>query len=114
MRSKNSRQRTPKEDAHLEDVKALPCSFCPAPPPSIAHHIDQDCHYTAVATCELHHVGAGGIHGGGWALPYSETVGLNITLRRLASDRDVSVHRQESTRTPETKIVPRPWAKDAA
>ncbi len=44
MRSKNSKAFTPAESAHIELVKACPCSVCGKPSPSAAHHIKQGDH----------------------------------------------------------------------
>ena len=54
---------SPKEKAHLSEVKRLPCSVCDAPPPSDAHHIKQGLQYTCVALCKDCHQGPCGLHG---------------------------------------------------
>lgn len=64
MRSKGHRTKTAAEAAHIERVKALPCSVCGAVGPSDAHHIDQEEHWTVVALCKSCHQGPIlGIHG---------------------------------------------------
>lgn len=64
MYSKNHKAKTKAEKAHIEVVKSLPCMLCSAPPPSDAHHIRQQRHYTVIALCKDCHQGAfNGIHG---------------------------------------------------
>ena len=91
MRSKNSARITDAESAHMAAVKSVGCVICDAPPPSLAHHVNQGDHYTTVACCELCHVGKGGIHGdqSRWRLRYriggtvAELRAINDTLRRV-------------------------------
>lgn len=64
MHSKNHKPLKAKERAHLERVKSLPCGVCGNPPPSEAHHINQEQHYTAIPLCEDCHRGSfNGWHG---------------------------------------------------
>ena len=91
MRSKNSKAFTSGERSHLEAVKSVGCVICDAPPPSLAHHVNQGDHFTTVACCELCHVGKGGIHGdqSRWRLRYriggavAELRAINDTLKRV-------------------------------
>ena len=98
MWSKNSKRHTAAESAHMEAVKSVACVVCDAPPPSIAHHVVQGCHFATVAVCEACHVGKGGIHGDQsmWRLRYriggtaAELLALNETLRRVYGGGDAS------------------------
>ena len=91
MRSKNAKAITTAERAHLEAVKSVACVVCDAPPPSIAHHVNQGDHFTTCAVCEPCHVGRGGIHGDQsmWRLRFrigglaAELMAINETLRRI-------------------------------
>ncbi len=87
MQSKNHRAKTKTEKAHIERVKALPCSVCDAPGPSDAHHIKQESHFTVVSLCKDCHQGAfAGLHGQkrAWTLrKLDEIDALNITVGRL-------------------------------
>jgi hypothetical protein len=75
------------ERAHIQRVKELPCSVCGAPPPSAAHHIDQDCAYTCIALCyDCHQNPKLGFHGEkiNWNIyKMSEITALNVTLMRM-------------------------------
>ena len=91
MKSKNSARITAAESEHMAAVKGVPCVVCDAPPPSLAHHVNQGDHFTTVAVCELCHVGKGGIHGdqSRWRLRYrigglsAELHAINDTLKRV-------------------------------
>lgn len=91
MRTKNAARITVGESAHLAAVKSVPCVVCDAPPPSIAHHVNQGDHFTTVAVCVHCHVGKGGIHGDQsmWRLRFriggtaAELAAINETLRRV-------------------------------
>lgn len=91
MKTKNARPITPAESEHMAAVKSVACVVCDAPPPSLAHHVNQGDHFTTVAVCELCHVGKGGIHGdqSRWRLRYriggavAELRAINDTLRRV-------------------------------
>lgn len=76
-----------KERAHLQRVKALPCSICDASEPSEAHHVKQGNQYTCVALCASCHRGAlMGWHGQkrAWAVRKMDEIdALNVTVRRL-------------------------------
>ena len=78
---------TERERAHLQRVKALPCSVCNAPGPSDAHHIEQALQYAVVALCKDCHQGShNGIHGqrAMWrVMKLSELGALNTTIKRL-------------------------------
>ena len=78
------------ERKHLARVKSLPCSVCNAPPPSSAHHINQDQQYTTVALCyDCHQNPMMGWHGQkrAWAIrKMNELDALNVTIRRLIED----------------------------
>lgn len=79
------------ERTHIANVKALPCSVCNAPPPSDAHHVRQDCHWTVVALCKsCHQDNILGIHGQKrmWhIMKLDELQTLNITIKRLFASR---------------------------
>lgn len=91
MRTKNAKPITAAESAHMAAVKSVGCVICDAPPPSLAHHVNQGDHYTTVAVCESCHVGKGGIHGdqSRWRLRYriggtvAELRAINDTLARV-------------------------------
>ena len=91
MKSKNSARITAAESEHMAAVKGVPCVVCDAPPPSLAHHVNQGDHFTTVAVCELCHVGKGGIHGDQsmWRLRFriggtaAELMAINETLKRV-------------------------------
>lgn len=91
MRTKNAARITDAESAHMAAVKSCACVVCDAPPPSIAHHVNQGDHYTTVALCADCHVGKGGIHGDQsmWRLRFriggtaAELMAINETLRRV-------------------------------
>ena len=78
-----------RERAYLGRVKELRCSVCDAVGPSDAHHIKQDCQYTAIALCKECHQGPFmGWHGQkrAWTLAkMDELDALNVTLQRLAA-----------------------------
>lgn len=87
MRSKNHKSLSKPESAHLLKVKSLPCSLCDAPPPSDAHHIKQQRHYTAIALCKDCHQGSvNGLHGQRrmWSvMKMDEIDALNVTIGNL-------------------------------
>ena len=87
MRSKNHKAITAFESAHLAAVKSLPCSVCDAPPPSDAHHTEQQNHFTTVALCRDCHQGSlNGWHGQRrmWNVHHmNENDALNVTIRNL-------------------------------
>lgn len=87
MKSKNHKALTKAESAYLLRVKTLPCSVCDAPPPSDAHHIKQQRHYTAVALCKDCHQGSvNGFHGQRrmWSvMKMDEVDALNVTIENL-------------------------------
>lgn len=71
-------------------VKDLQCSLCDAPPPSDAHHVKQNDHYSVVALCHDCHQGSNnGWHGNRcmWNLKKMDEVdALCITYRRLLAN----------------------------
>jgi hypothetical protein len=76
---------TKAERAHVQRIKALPCSVCNKPGPSDAHHINQGQHWTVVALCKECHQGAAGWHGTKvlWRIrKMDELAALDITLKR--------------------------------
>jgi hypothetical protein len=87
MQSKNKRQMTLKEAAHVERVKALPCSVCDKNGPSEAHELKQGQWYTAAAICDDCHRGPiNGWHGQRriWLVrKMDELDALAITLQRI-------------------------------
>lgn len=91
MRTKNAAAINTDERAHLAAVKSVACVLCDAPPPSIAHHVDQGEHFTTIAVCEPCHVGRMGIHGDQTMLRirfklvgvHGELRAINETLRRV-------------------------------
>jgi hypothetical protein len=91
MWSKNHKAKTSREEAHIVAVKSLPCSVCDAPPPSDAHHIKQDSHFSCVALCkDCHQNGRLGWHGERrmWAIKkMDEHDALYVTLQRLMEQR---------------------------
>ena len=76
-----------KERAYLGRVKELPCSVCEKSGPGDAHHIKQDCQFTAIALCKECHLGSFmGWHGQkrAWTMAkMDELDALNMTLMRL-------------------------------
>jgi hypothetical protein len=89
MHSKNKARRTAAEQAHVDRVKALPCSVCDAPGPSEAHEPVQGLWWISIALCTDCHRGAiNGLHGQKvmWRIHKLDEWGaLNITSRRLNS-----------------------------
>lgn len=87
MQSKNHKPIKPRERAHLERVKSLPCGVCAAPGPSEAHHVEQEQHFTVIPLCEdCHRGGFNGWHGQRriWkALKLDELSVLNRTIEQL-------------------------------
>ena len=87
MRSKNHKAITAFESAHLARVKELPCSVCEQPPPSDAHHSEQQNHFTTIALCKDCHQGSlNGYHGQRrmWNVKHmNENDALNVTIRNL-------------------------------
>ncbi|HHA2879345.1 TPA: hypothetical protein ACOFC6_003215 [Stenotrophomonas maltophilia] len=87
MRSKNSKAFTTAERAHVELVKACPCSVCGKPAPSTAHHIKQGDHWTTVALCGDCHQGSfNGWHGEKrmWlVMKMTELDALSVTIRNV-------------------------------
>ena len=87
MRTKNAKAIRTCEAAHIEAVKALPCSVCDEPGPCDAHHIKQGQHFTVVALCKSCHQGAlMGLHGQRrmWAIKKMDEVdALAVTVERL-------------------------------
>lgn len=64
MQSKNKKAPTAAERAHIERVKALPCSVCNAGPPSECHEPDQGLWFASAALCADCHRGSfNGLHG---------------------------------------------------
>lgn len=92
MRTRNAARITALESAHLAKVKRCACVLCDAPPPSIAHHVEQGDHFTTLAVCAPCHVGPQGIHGDQTMLRLrfkatgqrGELLALNETLKRVA------------------------------
>lgn len=78
---------SPRERAHMQRVKELPCSLCHAPGPSEAHHIKQGLQYCVVALCvDCHRNSVLGWHGEKrmWQLhKQDELDALNTTIERL-------------------------------
>jgi len=78
---------TARQRAHIQRVKALPCSVCDAPGPSDAHHIEQALQFCVVALCKDCHQGShNGIHGrrAMWnVMRMTELAALNVTIERL-------------------------------
>lgn len=87
MQSKNHKAKTQAESEHIGRVKSLPCSVCNAPPPSDAHHIKQQSHFTVVSLCKDCHQGQIlGLHGqrAAWKIRKMDEIdALAITIRRL-------------------------------
>lgn len=87
MRSKNAKAFTAAERAHIELVKACPCSVCGKPRPSAAHHIKQGDHWTTVALCDDCHQGSfNGWHGEKrmWlVMKMTELDALSVTIRNV-------------------------------
>ena len=87
MKSKNHKSLTKDEKSYLHSVKSLPCSVCNEPPPSDAHHIKQQRHYTAIALCKDCHQGSvNGFHGQRrmWSvMKMDEIDALNVTICNL-------------------------------
>jgi hypothetical protein len=85
--SKNKKQMTAAERAHVERVKLLPCSVCGAEGPSDAHELKQGQWFSAVALCKDCHQGSrNGIHGqkAMWrVMKMDEVDALAVTVERL-------------------------------
>lgn len=78
---------TPRERAHLERVKSLPCGLTGAAQPSEAHHIIQGLHYLCIPLSKDAHTNQKlGIHGEKilWKIhKMTEWDVLNETIRKL-------------------------------
>lgn len=89
MHSKNKRSMNAAERAHVDRVRALPCSVCDKAGPSEAHEPVQGLWFIAIALCADCHRGAvNGLHGQKvmWRIHKLDEWGaLNITNRRLAA-----------------------------
>jgi len=89
VRTKNARALTVQEQAHVGDVKALPCSVCDQPGPSDAHHMKQGLHFLTIALCkDCHQGGFAGWHGQkrAWIGRKMDQIdALAITIQRLRS-----------------------------
>lgn len=87
MFSKNHKSKTKGEQEHLAWVKEQPCGVCDAPPPSDAHHIQQQLHLLCIPLCKDCHQGSfNGLHGQArmWkTLKKDEMSVLNETIRRM-------------------------------
>lgn len=87
MQSKNKKQANYAERMHIERVKWLPCSVCPAAAPSECHEMKQGRWYSSIALCPDCHRGALlGLHGQrrAWAIAkMDETDALAVTIQRL-------------------------------
>lgn len=86
MFSKNHKSKTAVERMHIARIKEMPCGVCDAPPPSDAHHIEQQLHMTCIPLCRGCHMGFNGIHGEAriWkTLKKTEMTVLNETIRRM-------------------------------
>lgn len=75
------------ERVHLARVKNLPCSVCGHPPPSQAHHPDQEDAYTCIALCPDCHMDKKlGWHGekAMWKIhKMTELKALGVTIKGL-------------------------------
>ena len=95
MQSKNKPAQTKAEHEHVERVKSLPCSVCDSADTSECHEIEQGQWYTSIALCaSCHRNSVLGWHGERrmWKLKkLDELKALNITLKRLFSNRALSV-----------------------
>lgn len=93
MQSKNKKQPSSKERAHIERVKHLPCSVCDAPGPSDCHEIKQGQWFTSVALCQSCHTGSiMGIHGQrrSWLIRKMDEIdALAVTVSRVLQLSDV-------------------------
>lgn len=87
MQSKNKKQPTKAERAHIERVKSLQCSICDSFEPSEAHEQKQGQWFTSVALCsECHRDPVMGWHGQkrAWLIRKVDMLNaLNVTVRRL-------------------------------
>lgn len=88
MWSKNKARMTAGERAHVERVKALPCSVCNRNEGCEAHEPVQGLWFTSIALCaDCHRGSVNGLHGQKvmWRIHKLDEWGaLNITLQRLA------------------------------
>jgi hypothetical protein len=85
MNSKNKKQPTKSERAHIGRVKDTACAICDAPPPVEAHEIKQGDWFTSIGLCVACHRGPLGIHGDKtlWRIRKMEEIdALNVTLSR--------------------------------
>lgn len=87
MRSKNKPAMKAHERAHVERVKALPCSVCDHPGPSEAHEPEQGLWFASVALCpDCHRGSVNGLHGQRvmWRIhKTNELKALAVTVERL-------------------------------
>ena len=83
MHSKNHKAITKLERLHLGQVKSLPCSVCDAAPPSEAHHIKQQQHFTTVALCVSCHQSWHGLKLIWNVKKMDELSALNVTIERI-------------------------------
>lgn len=87
MHSKNKRKRTAAEQAHVDRVKALPCSVCGASAPSEAHEPEQGLWFASIALCsDCHRGSVNGLHGQRvmWRVhKMNELQALAVTVERL-------------------------------
>jgi len=91
MYSKNHKSKTAVERMHIARIKEMPCGVCDAPPPSDAHHIEQESHLLVIPLCRDCHQGSfNGLHGQAriWkTLKKTEMTVLNETIRSLYANR---------------------------
>lgn len=90
MRSKNKPAQTVLEAAHAEEVAAVACVVCDAPPPSAVHEPEQGLWFASIALCWACHQGPQGWHGTRlrWTLrKMTELKAINETIRRVEQAR---------------------------
>ena len=91
MQSKNKPAMSQAERAHVERVRALPCSVCDVPGPSEAHEPDQGLWFVVCALCpDCHRGSRNGWHGQRfiWNLKkMAELDAIAVTVKRLMEQR---------------------------
>ena len=122
MNSKNKRQRTPEETAHVARIKAMPCICCgakPEPSPSEAHEIRQGMWWLSIPLDWCCHRGPHGIHGDKTMFTLvkkTELSCLNEVIRMLLTGKSEPqflprkkprAERVAHVYNPSSKIVPR-------
>lgn len=85
----NSKGIGPKERAHHERIKSMPCALCSAPPPSELHHIEQSLQHAVLPLCpDCHRGSRNGLHGGRamWRVHKATEIGLlDRVIKELTS-----------------------------